>query len=87
MRRSARCSPGAATHLRELLMACGLLPAVDKQILLFERWLHEHLTGLADPDHVQILRRFASWNVLPQLRTPRRDQAGQPSRAPLRRHR
>ena len=39
----------AAAHLRELLMACGLLPAVDKQILLFERWLHEHLTGITGP--------------------------------------
>jgi hypothetical protein len=58
----------AAARLRELLMACGLLPAVDKQILLFERWLHEHLTGLADPDHAQILRRFATWHVLPRLR-------------------
>jgi len=58
----------AAAHLRELLMACGLLPVVDKQILLFERWLHEHLAGLADPEHAQILRRFATWNVLPRLR-------------------
>ncbi len=58
----------AAAHLRELLMACELLPAVDKQILLFERWLHEHLTGITDPDHAQILRRFATWHVLPRLR-------------------
>ena len=29
-------------------MACELLPAVDKQILLFERWLHEHLADVAD---------------------------------------
>ncbi|HWS35340.1 MAG TPA: hypothetical protein VN408_21710 [Actinoplanes sp.] len=58
----------AAAHLRELLMACGLLPAVDKQILLFERWLHEHLANLGDPEHAQILRRFATWNVLPRLR-------------------
>ncbi|WP_327029894.1 hypothetical protein OG989_05660 [Micromonospora sp. NBC_01740] len=59
----------AAAHLRELLMACGLLPAVDKQILLFERWLHEHLAGVVEAEHAQILRRFATWHVLPQLRT------------------
>jgi hypothetical protein len=58
----------AAAHLRELLMACGLLPAIDKQILLFERWLHQHLAGVADPDHAQVLRRFATWHVLPRLR-------------------
>ena len=50
-------------------MACGLLPAVDKQILLFERWLHEHLADVGDADHAQILRRFATWHVLPRLRT------------------
>jgi hypothetical protein len=58
----------AAAHLRELLMACGLLPYVDKQILLFERWLHEHLASVTDPDHTQIIRRFATWHVLPRLR-------------------
>src|SRR4051812_31345563 len=58
----------AAAHLRELLMACGLLPVIDKQILLFDRWLHEHLADVDDPDRVQLLRRFATWRVLPRLR-------------------
>ncbi|WP_306211665.1 site-specific integrase [Actinoplanes sp. RD1] len=49
-------------------MACGLLPAIDKQILLFERWLHQHLTAVGDPDHAQLLRRFATWHLLPRLR-------------------
>ena len=44
----------AASHLRELLMACGLLPAVDRYVLLFERWLLvDHLPGIADPGHAQ----------------------------------
>lgn len=29
----------AAAHLRELLMACGILPTIDKQLCLFEGWL------------------------------------------------
>ena len=58
----------AAGHLRELLMACGVLPAVDRQICSFERWLAGHLAGIADPDHAQVVRRFATWEVLPQLR-------------------
>ena len=58
-----------AAHLRELLMACGVLPAVDKQICSFERWLAGHLAGITDPDHAQLLRRFATWEVLPRLRT------------------
>ncbi|MEO6091230.1 MAG: hypothetical protein ABIQ18_49830 [Umezawaea sp.] len=59
----------AAAHLRELLMSCGLLPIVDKQICLFERWLVEHLEGITDPCHEQLVRRFATWQVLPQLRS------------------
>jgi hypothetical protein len=59
----------AASHLRELLMACGVLPAVDKQICSFERWLVGHLADIADPDHAQFVRRFATWEVLPRLRT------------------
>lgn len=57
-----------AAHLRELLMSCGLLPPRDKQICLFERWLGEHLAGITDPEHQQIVRRFATWHVLPKLR-------------------
>ena len=59
----------AAAHLRELLMTCGVLPLVDKQICLFERWLGEHLAGITEPDHAQIVRRFATWHVLPRLRS------------------
>jgi len=33
----------AASHLRDLLMACGVLPAIDKQLCAFERWLDIHL--------------------------------------------
>ena len=29
----------AAAHLREPLMACGILPVIDKQVWPFERWL------------------------------------------------
>ncbi|MFD1145651.1 hypothetical protein [Saccharothrix hoggarensis] len=58
----------AAAHLRDLLMSCGLLPRVDKQLCLFERWLGEHLAGITEPDHQQVIRRFATWHVLPRLR-------------------
>jgi len=58
----------AASHLRELLMACGVLPAMDKQICSFERWLAGHLAEITDPEHAQLIRRFATWEVLPRLR-------------------
>ena len=59
----------AAAHLRDLLMSCGLLPLVDKQVCLFERWLGEHLASITDPEHEQIVRRFATWHVLLRLRS------------------
>lgn len=59
----------AAEHLRELLMACGVLPAVDKQICGFERWLIGHLATITDPDHAQVVRRFTIWHILPSLRS------------------
>jgi hypothetical protein len=58
----------AAAHLRELLMACGVLPRIDKQICLFERWLLAHLDAIGDPDRAQLIQRFAAWEVLPRLR-------------------
>lgn len=58
----------AAAHLRELLMACGVLPVVDKQICGFQRWLIKHLPTIDDADHAQIIRRYATWHVLPRLR-------------------
>jgi len=58
----------AAAHLRDLLMACGVLPAADKQICASERWLAGHLASITDDGHAQLIRRFATWEVLPRLR-------------------
>jgi hypothetical protein len=59
----------AAAHLRELLMGCGVLPRIDKQICLLERWLIAHLDTIDNPDDRQLIQRFATWEVLPRLRT------------------
>ena len=58
----------AAAHLRELLMECGVLPLIDKRVCSLERWLAGYLAGIADDGHAQIIRRFATWEVLPRLR-------------------
>ncbi|RJQ66149.1 hypothetical protein D5S17_35565 [Pseudonocardiaceae bacterium YIM PH 21723] len=57
-----------AAHLRDLLMSCDLLPTVDKQICMFEHWLVRHLDGMTDPAQEQLVRRFATWDILPRLR-------------------
>jgi len=46
----------AASHLRELLMECAVLPKVDKHVCSFERWLGVFLPAIADPDHARVLR-------------------------------
>ena len=58
----------AAEHLRELLVARGVLPAIDKQVCLFERWLPGHMATIPDEGRAQVIRRFATWDVLPRLR-------------------
>jgi hypothetical protein len=57
-----------AAHLCDLLMAAGALVAVDRQILLFERWYRSEVKALADPQHAQALRQFTTWRLLPRMR-------------------
>lgn len=65
-----------AAHLRDLLMACGALPVVDRQILLFEGWARRRLSGRAEDHDTRLLRQFLAWHQLPQLHAAAR-------RAPL----
>jgi hypothetical protein len=64
----------AAAHMEELLMASGVLPALDRQICSFQRWLPGHLGTITDPGHVKTIRRYATWAVLAHLRA-RADRA------------
>lgn len=68
-----------AGYLRDLLMACGVLPAIDKQLLHCEALASRRLTELDDHPHIQILRRFITWHELPALRTRARRRALTPS--------
>jgi len=65
-----------AAHLRDLLMACGTLPPVDRQVMLFEGWTRQRLTARADDHDTRLLRQFATWHQFPQLHAAAR-------RAPL----
>jgi len=55
-------------YLRDLLMTCGVLPATGKQLLHFETWLVHRLAGLEGDPHERVLRRYATWQQLAQLR-------------------
>ncbi len=67
-----------AQHLRHRLIACGLLPDLDRHLADFEAWLHRRFGELAGHPHEQLLRRFALWHQLPRLRA---DAAARPLRA------
>lgn len=55
-------------YLRDLLMACGALPAIDKQVLHFETWLHRRLAGIGGQPDTAILRQYAPWHQLARMR-------------------
>ncbi|XVU24198.1 hypothetical protein ACQPZJ_44370 [Actinoplanes sp. CA-054009] len=67
----------AAEHLRHQLVACGLLPAVDAQLVAFEGWIHRRLGQCADHPHQRLLRQFGLWHQLSRLRA---DAATRPLR-------
>ncbi|GAA3521453.1 hypothetical protein FHR32_006018 [Streptosporangium album] len=55
-------------HLRDLLVHHGVLPPLDKQLALFERWLPRYLDNLAEPVHARLVGHFATWHVLNRMR-------------------
>ena len=55
-------------HVRDLLVACGILPPVDRFLFLFEQWLPIWLDTITDSEHRQLLHLHATWHVLRQLR-------------------
>ncbi|MEV5086119.1 hypothetical protein AB0K74_48200 [Streptomyces sp. NPDC056159] len=56
-------------HLRDLLMDGGVLPRVDRQLLLYQRWLAERLAIIEDPEHRRLLQHFATWHQMRRLRS------------------
>lgn len=58
-----------ATLLRDLLMDTGALPGLDRQLLLYQRWLADRLAMVHNPEHRQLLQRFDTWHVSRRLRT------------------
>ncbi|MFD8565161.1 hypothetical protein ACFV1N_48525 [Streptosporangium canum] len=58
----------SAHYLRDLLMDSGVLPSVDRQLLLFQRWLAERLASITETEHVRLLQHFSTWHQLHKLR-------------------
>jgi hypothetical protein len=85
-----RLSPWrSVAYLRDLLMLHGVLPPADRHLTLFQRWLGDTLAGIDQPEHRQIVERFAAWHVQRRLRRfadpgPVTDKQTQQARAEIR---
>jgi hypothetical protein len=55
-------------HVRDLLIASGVLPAADRFQILFEQWLASWLAGISNDTHRSLLQRFATWHILRRIR-------------------
>jgi len=58
----------AGGHLRDLLTSTGILPGRDPHLAVFESWLHHRLESLTGHPHLGVLRRYATFCLLPRLR-------------------
>jgi hypothetical protein len=55
-------------HLRSVLVATGVLPPRDEQLARLEHWIAVTVAHQSDPDHREVLHRYAVWHVLRRLR-------------------
>ncbi|MEV2226889.1 hypothetical protein AB0E01_44730 [Nocardia vinacea] len=58
----------SVAYLQDLLMLHGVLPSVDRHLMLFGRWLRETLDRIEDTEHRRVVERFAVWHVQWRLR-------------------
>jgi hypothetical protein len=59
---SALPPSGGVNHLRELLMAIGLLPARDAELLKFEQWSAAQLDRIQPREDRQALATYVAWH-------------------------
>lgn len=57
-----------AIYLRDLLVSCGALPPIDRQLADYEGWVHRRLATLQGDPHERLLRQFSLWHQLPKMR-------------------
>jgi hypothetical protein len=55
-------------HLRSILIAAGILPTRDEQMVRLEHWVDAAIAERADLEEQHLLRRYALWHMLRRLR-------------------
>jgi hypothetical protein len=58
----------AASHLRKILVAGGILPARDERLAELERWAAHKTSQISDPAERRTVASFATWHHLRRLR-------------------
>ncbi len=58
----------SSVYIRDLMVAAGILPPVDKFLFLFEQWWPAWLDTIADPERRKTLRLFITWHYLRAFR-------------------
>lgn len=59
----------SSIYVRDLMVAAGILPPVDRFLFLFDQWWPEWLTTVADPEHRKMLHYFITWYFLRTFRS------------------
>lgn len=62
-------------HLRQVLVAAGVLPGRDEQTARLEAWVQAQLDAIGDPEDRKVVDAFANWWLLRRYRV-RMDRAG-----------
>jgi hypothetical protein len=60
--------PKAASYLRHMLIAGGVLPPRDEELARTEQWLAALLASIDAPAHRRLVHAFATWHVMRRLR-------------------
>ena len=60
--------PQAASHLRHMLTAGGVLPPRDEELARTGQWLTTLLAAIDIPEHRRLVHAFATWQVMRRLR-------------------
>ncbi len=68
-------------HLRAILQHHDVLPARDKYLAYFERWIEEKLRPVSDAEIAKPTRQFATWHHLKRINELA--LAGKPTRGPV----
>lgn len=68
-------------HLRAILQHHDVLPARDKYIAYFEKWIDDKLAAVSEPEISRPIRQFATWHHL--RRVNELALVGKPTRGPV----